>query len=217
MTWPILSQIILFGIALSMDAFAVSIISGLTMQGLNRKRNFFIAGTFGFLQGFMPLLGFLSLELIEVLVDSTGGSRASEFMTTSVTWIAFALLLLIGGKMLFEAIHGLISPPEHPEEKQFSLKAVFLLGIATSIDALATGIAFHNVDAKGQVMSTMSTIWLHVAIIMVITFAFSLIGLLLGKQIIKLLKGRYEIAGIIGGVILLFLAAWIVVSHYVGL
>ena len=52
---------------------------------------------------------------------------------------------------------------------------------------------------------------------MVITFAFSLVGLLLGKQIIKLLKGRYEIAGIIGGVILLFLAAWIVVSHYVGL
>ena len=63
-------------------------------------------------------------------------------------------------------------------------------------------------------LSTTSTVWLHVSIVLVLTFGISLIGLFLGKQVMKLLKGRYEISGIIGGIILIALAIWVILSHY---
>ena len=84
-------------------------------------------------------------------------------------------------------------------------------GFATAIDALAAGITLHAGLSNG------STVWLHVSIILVLTFSISLIGLFLGKQIMKLLKGKYEISGIIGGIILILLAIWVVLSHYVGI
>ena len=79
------------------------------------------------------------------------------------------------------------------------------------MDALAAGVALH------ADLSSTTTIWLHVSIILVLTFSISLVGLFLGKQIMKLLKGKYEISGIIGGVILILLAVWVVLSHYTGL
>ena len=66
-------------------------------------------------------------------------------------------------------------------------------------------------------LSDGSTIWPYVSIILILTFSLSLVSLFLGKQIMKLLKGKYEISGIIGGVILILLAVWVVVSHYTGL
>ena len=66
-------------------------------------------------------------------------------------------------------------------------------------------------------LSTTTTVWLHASIILVLTFSLSLVGLFLGKQIMKLLKGKYEISGIIGGIILILLAVWVVISHYTGL
>lgn len=83
--------------------------------------------------------------------------------------------------------------------------------LITSIDALAAGVACH------ADLSTTTTIWLHVSIILILTFSISLIGLFLGKQIMKLLKGKYEISGIIGGIILILLAVWVVISHYTGI
>ena len=76
---------------------------------------------------------------------------------------------------------------------------------------MAVGVTLH------AGLSTNSTIWLHVAIITVITFGICLIGLFLGKQISKLFKGKYEVTVIIGGVIFILLAIWVVVSHYTGL
>ena len=81
----------------------------------------------------------------------------------------------------------------------------------TAIDALAAGVALH------ADLSTRTTVWLHVSIILALTFGLSLVGLFLGKQIMKLLKGKPEISGIIGGIILILLAIWVIVSHYVGL
>ena len=66
-------------------------------------------------------------------------------------------------------------------------------------------------------LSTNVTAWLHVSMILVLTFSISLVGLFLGKQIMKILKGKYEISGIIGGIILILLAVWVIVSHYTGL
>lgn len=210
MTWQIILQIILFGIALAMDAFAVSITDGLIYQDINKKKSFFIASIFGLMQGIMPLIGFFIVEIISVVVGENGGKDAGNIMAIVVTWVAFAALLVIGGKMLLEGVEHLKKPEEN-EARNFSYKEVLIMGVATSIDALAVGVSLH------AGLSTPSTIWLHVSIIIVITFIISLIGLFLGKKITALLKGKYQISEIIGGVILISLAIWVVASHYSGL
>lgn len=210
MTFEVLLQIILLGIALSMDAFAVSITSGLTYSDLNKKKSFFMAGLFGFMQALMPLVGFWLVEIISIIVGESGGAEAGKVMSLVVTWVAFALLLFIGNKMIIDGIKELRLPYEEKEPKKFSYKEAIYFGFATAIDALGTGVALHSG------LSSTATIWLHVSIIMVITFIISLIGLFLGKKIVALLKGKYEISTIIGGIILIALAIWIVLSHYFG-
>lgn len=211
MTWEIILQIILLGIALSMDAFAVSVTDGLTYTDIDKKKSFFIAGVFGIMQALMPLVGFWLVEGISVLVGETGGEQAGKIMSEVVSWIAFVLLLFIGIKMLIEAIKEMKKPAEEKTLKKFSYKEVLYFGFATAIDALGTGVALHSG------VSTNTTIWLHVVIIMCITFIISLIGLFLGRQVEKLFKGKIEITSIIGGIILILLAVWIILEHYLGL
>ena len=211
MEWYILLQIILLGIGLSADAFSVALTDGLTYTDINKRKSFFIAFVFGFMQALMPLIGFWLVELVEVIAGEVAGAQAGETAAKIVVWLAFALLLYIGGKMLIESIIEMRKPKEEKKEKHFSIKEVIFYGFATAVDALAAGVAMH------ADLSTTSTVWLHVSIILVLTFSISLIGLFLGKQIMKLLKGKYEISGIIGGVILVLLAVWVVVSHYTGL
>lgn len=211
MTVEIIIQIILLGIALSMDAFAVSIADGLTYTDISKKKSFFIAGVFGFMQALMPLIGFWLVEGIVFLVGESGGQNAGKVMSDVVSWAAFVLLLLIGGKMLIEGIKNLKMPIDEKKAKSFSIKEVLYFGVATSIDALGTGVALNSG------LSTPVTIWLHVVIIMVITFFISIIGLFLGNKIEKLFKGKYEITSIIGGLILIILAIWIILSHYLGI
>ena len=210
MTLEIIIQILLLGIALSMDAFAVSITDGLIYQDINKKKALFIALVFGVMQGLMPLIGYWLVELVEVLV-SGAGADAGKVMATVVTWTAFGLLIFLGGKMIFEAIKSLRTAEEEKQPKLFSIKEVLLFGVATSIDALATGVALHSG------LSNNVTVFIHASIIICITFVISLIGVLLGKQIVKLFKGKTEITSIIGGCILILLAVWIVLSHYFGL
>ena len=211
MEWYILLQIIFLGIGLSADAFSVALTDGLTYVDINKRRSFFIAGVFGFLQALMPLIGFWLVELIEVIAGEVAGEQAGIVASKIVVWLAFGLLLLIGGKMLIESILEMRKPKEEKKERHFSIKEVIFFGFATAIDALAAGVALH------ADLSTTTTIWLHVSIVLVLTFSISLVGLFLGKQIMKLLKGKYEIAGLIGGIILILLAVWVIVSHYTGL
>jgi len=211
MTIDIIIEIILLGIALSMDAFAVSVTDGLTYTDINKKKSFFIAGVFGVMQALMPLIGFWLVEGITLIVGEAAGNDAGIIMSHIVSWVAFALLMFIGGKMLIDALKDLKKPAEEKEFKKFSVKEVLYFGFATAIDALGTGVALHSG------LSTTSTIWLHVCIIMCCTFIISIIGLFLGKQIEKLLKGKFEITGIIGGIILIVLGIWIILSHYLGI
>lgn len=211
MTFEILIQIFLLGIGLSADAFSVALTDGLTYSDINKKKSFFIAGVFGFMQALMPLIGFWLVELVEFIASDAAGEKAGQITALVVVWLAFGLLLFIGGKMLIESIIELRKPKEEKQPKKFSFKEVILYGFATAIDALAAGITMHTG------LSTTSTVWLHVSIILVLTFSISLVGLFLGKQIMKLLKGKYEISGIIGGCILILLAVWVVVSHYTGI
>lgn len=216
MSFQIILQVILLGIALAMDAFAVSVVDGLVYQDINKGKSFFIAGLFGFMQGLMPLIGFYLIEIIEVVVGNAAGAKASNILALVVTWLSFALLLIIGAKMIADGIKGLNKEKE-TQIKKFSYKEVIIFSIVTAIDALATGIVLHNRDASGVALSNNTTIWLHIAIIMVITFAISLMGVFLGKGIEKLFKGKISITNIIGGCILLLLAVWVVLEHYVNL
>ena len=134
MTFEILIQIFLLGIALAMDAFAVSVTDGLTYTDINKKKSFFIAGVFGFMQGFMPLVGYWIIELVMVIASEASGGKAGEIMGEIVAWVAFGLLLFIGGKMLIEGIKDLKSKEEEKEPKKFLIKEVLLFGVATSID-----------------------------------------------------------------------------------
>lgn len=208
MNFEIIIQIILLGVALSMDAFAISVTYGLVYQGITKKRALFIALVFGVMQGLMPLIGYWLVELVEIIVGATAGASAGNTMALIVTWLAFVLLLFIGGKMLFEGIKELRSKEENKEPKTFSIKEVLLFGVATSIDALGSGVALHSG------LSNNGTVFLHISIIICITFAISLVGVLLGSKIEKLFKGKTEITSIIGGCILILLAVWIVLSHY---
>ena len=208
MSVEIILLVIYLGIALAMDAFAVSVTDGLVYQDINKKKALFIATIFGVMQALMPLIGYWLVEGIEVAV---GNDKYANVMALIVTWIAFALLIFIGLKMLLEGIKELRKPPEEKKAKLFSYKEVLIMGVATAIDALASGVALHSN------MSNNVTIWLHVSIILVITFVLSFIGVILGKQIVKLFKGKYEITQIIGGCILLTLAVWVVLSSYLGI
>ena len=207
MTFEIVVKVILLGIALSMDAFAVSITDGLIYSDLNKKKMLIIALTFGVMQALMPLIGYWLIEIVTEIIGEQGGAQVANTITLVVTWIAFGLLILIGGKMIIESIVEM-NKEKVEHIKKFSYKEVFIMGIATSIDALATGFALR------AGISNNYTVWLHTSMILVITFGICMVGLVLAKQIHKLLKGRHEIANLIGGVILVILAVWIVLSYY---
>ena len=192
MEWLVLS--ILFAVALAMDCFVLSVTDGLTLTDLLEKKHrpFFIAGVFGLFQGLFPLIGFLL------------GEEFSSFIDTFDHWIALALLTFIGGKMLFDGIKGLVKP-ESREPGKFSVKTTLLQGVADSIDALAIGITIRtNFGATADWQ-----IYVCLGIIALTSFLISLIGLFAGKGISKLLRGKYEIANIIGGVVLILLGVFI--------
>lgn len=204
-------EIVLLGVALSMDAFAVAVTSGLVYHDINWKKSVFIASVFGIMQALMPLVGYWLVEGITYIVGEAGGAKAGQVMSQIVCWTAFVLLLFIGIKMILEAIKNMNTAPEEKVTKSFSVREVLYFGVATSIDAMAAGVAMHSG------MTTNTLVWFHVSIIMVITFTISMIGLFLGGQIEKLLRGKFEITGIIGGSILVILGFWIIISHYLGL
>ena len=209
MTLEIIVSIIFFGIALAMDAFAVALTDGLVYSDINKKKIFFIAATFGIMQALMPAIGYFAVELISLAVGSSDSSDAIHIFGVVITWVSFTLLLLIGIKMVIEGIVEIRKPIEEKQTKLFSIKEVLIMGVATAIDAMAVGVSLY------AGLSNNLTIWLHISIIGVITFVMCLIGLFLGKQILKLLKGKTEISVIIGGCILILLAVWVVLSHYI--
>lgn len=192
MEWLLLS--FLFGLALAMDCFALSVTDGLTVSDLYEKkwRPFFIAGIFGLFQGLFPLAGFLLGEALSSVVDKYDH------------WIALALLGVIGAKMVFDGIHSLVKP-EQRIVRTFSVKSTLLQGVADSIDAFAIGVTIRtNIKATADYQ-----IYVCIGIIALVSFALSLVGLYAGKGINKLLRGKYEIANIIGGTILILLGVFI--------
>ena len=186
-----IAELILTAIGLSMDAFAAAICKGLNMQKLNHKQAAIIALFFGGFQGLMPFIGWVL------------GKQFESYITDFDHWIAFVLLAFIGGKMVLEAF-------KKDEEEcgccdvGFDIKDVFMLAIATSIDALAVGITFATL--KMQLAET----GLAVILIAAVTFGFSYGGVAIGNRFGARFKSKAEFAG---GVILVLIGVKILLEH----
>lgn len=182
-------ELFLIGVGLSMDAFAVAICQGLCMPRLNLRHAGVIALFFGGFQALMPLLGWLL------------GFQFAGYIQELDHWVAFALLGLIGGNMMREALG--------PEDEELScavsdrldLKRLLMMAVATSIDALAVGVTFAFLE---------TAIVLAVSIIGTTTFVLSLAGVAVGNFFGARYKKRAELCG---GAILILLGTKILLEH----
>ncbi len=192
MDFPFFLNSLLFGVALAMDAFSVSLAAGLNEPAMSRKRGCSIAGTFALFQIAMPLLGWFCVRKME---------EAFAGIQPFIPWIALALLLLIGGKMLLEGIRG---GGEETEKVPMGFWSLMMMGVATSIDALSVGFTIAEYPAAKAVTEAL--------IIGVTTFLICLAGLRLGRSIGTRLSGR---ASILGGAILLLIGIEILVRSLI--
>ena len=183
----------LLGVGLAMDAFSVSLANGLHDPHMSRRRGTIIAGTFAGFQAAMPMLGWVCVHTIVELFSS---------FETFIPWIALALLGYIGGKMLVEGIKG----EEAEEAAELSAGALFVQGVATSIDALSVGF---TISEYGWGMALVCSL-----IIAVVTFFVCTAGLSLGKKFGTRLSGK---ASILGGIILIGIGLEIFVTGVLGL
>ena len=179
-------ELLLLAVGLSMDAFAVSICKGLSMKKADLKSMAICGVWFGGFQALMPLIGFLL------------GSLFADAIEAIDHWVAFLLLGIIGINMLKEAF----SNEEEEHDADLSVKAMFVMAVATSIDALAVGI---SLAMAGDV-----NIILAVTLIGVITFAMSAMGVKIGNIFGSRFEKKAQLAG---GVILLLLGAKILLEH----
>ncbi len=183
------TSLLFISVGLAMDAFAVSLTEGLALKKLHIQHILKIAFIFGFFQAIMPLLGWL--------IGGMFYSKISQYDH----WIAFVLLALIGGKMLLEAREN---QKCKTDGKCDISSNILILGIATSIDALAVGFSFSLM--KG--LNIYSTIF----IIGIITFIISSVGVYLGNKVGQLLGYKAEYAG---GIILVGMGCKILFEHIV--
>ena len=181
-------ELLLIAIGLSMDAFAVALCKGLCMRRLNLRQGLVIALFFGVAQAVMPLVGWVL------------GKQFERYITSVDHWIAFALLLYIGGKMIAEALRD---PDAEvcPVDQRLNLKELGVMAIATSIDALAVGITFAFLQTP--ILPAACTIG-------VVTFSLSLIGVVIGHRFGTRFKRKAEIAG---GIVLILIGLKILLEH----
>ena len=170
-------EIFLIGLALSMDAFAVSAVSGMSIKNICRSDVLLLACAFGGFQGLMPLIGYYT------------GTLFTVFMNTFAPYIACLLLSLVGGKMIYDALREEAEPLS-----AITPQLVLVQAVATSIDALAVGVSF---AAAGSI-----NIWQAISIIACTTFFLTIAAVNLGRSIGSLLA---EKAGLFGGIILIII------------
>ena len=181
----------LLGVGLAMDAFSVSMANGLHDPKMGKDTMCRIAGTFALFQAVMPMTGWVCVHTIVELFSS---------FEKFIPWIALALLGYIGGKMLVDGIKG----EEAEEAAELSAGALFMQGVATSIDALAVGVTFSMVELS-------VSIWLAVCLIGCTTFLISLGGVYVGNVFGAKYKNKAEF---VGGTILILIGVKIILEHF---
>lgn len=180
-----LIELVLIAVGLSMDAFAVSVCKGLAMPKCTFKKAAIVGLWFGGFQALMPAIGYIL------------GAQFQEAIASIDHWIAFVLLALIGGNMIHEALDN----DEEEADASLDVKTMFLLAVATSIDALAIGITFAFLKVN---------IIPAVCFIGIVTFIISFAGVKIGNVFGARYKNKAEI---VGGVILILLGLKILLEH----
>ncbi len=181
-----LVELLIIAVGVSMDAFAVSICKGLSVQQLKPKHAGITALWFGGFQALMPLIGFYL------------GVSFADFVSSVDHWIAFVLLGIIGGNMIKEAMQKDEDLNVNPD---FSFRTMFAMAVATSIDALAIGVSFAFLNVN---------IWQAVIVIGLTTGLFSGVGVYVGNVFGSRYKSKAELAG---GVILIAMGLKILMEH----
>ena len=188
-----LFELFLLSVGLAMDAFAVSICKGLASGKVTRKEFLLCGIWFGTFQGIMPFIGYLA------------GSSFEKYISMVAPWVAFILLTLIGGNMIREAMS-----PDEEVRPGFDVKTMFMMAVATSIDALAVGITFVAVPVEVLDASRLINVVFAVAVIGVITFFISMAGVKIGS----IFGDRYKSGSeIMGGTILIFIGFRSLITH----
>lgn len=183
-------EIILLSFGLAMDAFAVSICKGLTLKKMDWKKSLIAGGYFGAFQAIMPFIGYCLIKLFKQ------NEAISNFITKYDHWIAFILLIIIGINMIVESF------AKEEVDGNFGFKTMFVLAIATSIDALSVGITFATMELAINIYWT-------VLIIGGITFILSALGVFIGNVFGLKFKQPAEIAG---GVVLILIGLKILLN-----
>lgn len=181
-------ELLLLAVSLSMDAFAVSICQGLSMDKINHKKTLAIGLYFGSFQALMPLLGWAV------------GTSFQRYITSIDHWIAFILLAIIGGNMVLESRKD-DSLEDTPHSDTIDHKELFLLAIATSIDALTVGIMFAFL--KVSIMPSVGTIG-------VCTLLLSMVGVYIGHRFGSKYKSKAEC---LGGIVLILIGLKVLLEH----
>ncbi len=182
-------QILLIALSLAMDAFAVSVSTGIAVPGFGWKQAARIGAWCGFFQFAMPLAGWFLGSSVKVYIEAVDH------------WIAFGLLALIGGAMIREALSG----GEEEAVTDLSVRRLFLLALATSIDALAVGVTMAFMADVNIILSA--------AVIGAVAFFMAMLGGLLGRRLGQLFQKR---ATLLGGAVLLAIGIKILLEHLFG-
>ena len=183
-------ELFILAVGLSMDAFAVSICKGLSLGKIKPKHMCIAGAWFGGFQALMPLLGWAL------------GKQFERYITSIDHWIAFFLLLFIGGKMIIESFKKDKDSDEKPEyEEKLDLKELTLMAVATSIDALAVGVTFAFLQVN---------ILTSITVIGSVTFILSALGVGVGHKFGAKYKNKAELCG---GIILVLIGIKILLEH----
>ena len=186
-----IGELFLLAVGLSMDAFAVSVCKGLAMKKATLKAEATCGLWFGGFQALMPTIGFFL------------GALFADAIEAFDHWVAFALLAIIGINMLKEALEKKDESGDNPEkDADLSVKTMFLMAVATSIDALAVGISLAMVGSVN--------VWLAAAFIGICTCLLSALGVKIGNVFGSRYEKKAELAG---GVILILLGVKILLEH----
>lgn len=173
-----------------MDAFSVSLANGLNFPGLKKPMMTLVAGTFALFQAAMPLIGWFCVHTLVGVFSA---------FQPFIPWIALALLGYIGGKMVYEGIHG--CEDGECKFKKLTFSILVVQGVATSIDALSVGFTISEYNFLQALMSAL--------IIAVVTFVICFAGIIIGKKAGVLLANK---AGIFGGAILILIGLEIFIT-----
>lgn len=184
-----MNPIILIGVALglAMDAFSVAIGVSIAQGGTSRRQTFRLAFHFGLFQGLMPIIGWAA------------GTTVQPWIEQWDHWIAFALLSVVGGRMILDSLRSDPDNPDRPDPTRgWSL---VVLSIATSIDALAVGLSFAALGVR---------VWFPAVVIGITAFLMTLLGTIGGHALGKRFGSRMAV---VGGLVLIGIGVWILVEH----